>query len=218
MKWLITSLPDWYPVAFGVAYVLNELADDGIAVQAGVRTLIVAVVATVAIVVGGRRLTGHADRGPLLSLAIVFVLLAGDDPVWLLAAGVIAVVLLVDLRATRTGGRPIPWSAIRTGMTAQGIILVILVSLPLVGSPWRGRLGPPQAGLRKRPRPGLTSSWSCSTASGGRTSWRMDDITLVNVLPLLFGAYLGVDLPAQPNTVYFRMPGAGLLPADSAQR
>jgi hypothetical protein len=45
-----------------------------------------------------------------------------------------------------------------------------------------------------------------------------DDITLVNVLPLLFGAYLDVDLPEQPNTVYFRMPGAGLLPADSAQR
>jgi len=139
---LIASLPDWYPVAFSLAYVLNELADDGIAVQAGIRTLIVALVVTAAIVVGARRLTGHADRGPLLSLAIVFVLLAGDDPVWLLAAGVIAVVLLVDLRATRTGGRPVPWSPIRTGMTAQGIILVILVSLPLVGSPLAWPSGP----------------------------------------------------------------------------
>ena len=43
-----------------------------------------------------------------------------------------------------------------------------------------------------------------------------DDITLVNVLPLLFGAYLDADLPAQPDTVYFGMPGVGLVPVDSA--
>ena len=44
-----------------------------------------------------------------------------------------------------------------------------------------------------------------------------DDITLVNVLPDLFGAYLDVDLPEQPNTVYFGMPGLGLVPVDAAE-
>ena len=45
-----------------------------------------------------------------------------------------------------------------------------------------------------------------------------DDITLgCNMLPLLlFGAYLDADLPAQPDTVYFGMPGVGLVPVDSA--
>ena len=43
-----------------------------------------------------------------------------------------------------------------------------------------------------------------------------DDITLVNVLPHLVGAYLDVNLPEQPDTVYFGMPGVGLVAVESA--
>jgi hypothetical protein len=42
-----------------------------------------------------------------------------------------------------------------------------------------------------------------------------DDITLVNVMPALFRTYLGVDLPDQPDTSYFRVPGEGLVAVDA---
>ncbi len=153
----IATLSNWYPVAFGVAFVVTQIADDGVAVEAGIRTLILAVLVIAAILVAARRLTGHADRGTLLGLAIIFVLLAGDDPVWLFAAGTIAVLLLIDLRATRTGGRAVPWSPIRSGMTAQGIILIALVTVPLVGSPtaWPSRPDANPAVEASTPRPDI---------------------------------------------------------------
>jgi hypothetical protein len=141
------TLPNWYPVALGVAFVVNQLGDDGIALQAGIRTLIVAVLVTAALTVAGWRLTGHDGRGTLLGLAAFFVLIAGDEPVWLLLAGAIAFALLIDLRAARTGGRAVPWSRIRSGMSAMGVILIILVTLPLIGSPTAWPSGPQPASL-----------------------------------------------------------------------
>lgn len=142
---LLGTVPDWYPVAFSVAFVINQLADDGIAVQAAIRTLIVAVLVTAAIVLTGRRLMGHADRGTLFGLAAIFVLLGGDEPVWLVMAGAITVVILIDLRAARTGGRAVPWSPIRSGLRALGVILIVLVTLPLLGSPTAWPSGPQPA-------------------------------------------------------------------------
>ena len=144
---LLGTALDWYPVAFSVAVIVNQLADDGIAVQAAIRPLIVAVVATVAIVLAARRTTGHADRGTLLGLAAIFVLLGGDEPVWLLMAGAIAVLLLIDLRGVRTGGRAIPWSPIRSGLRALGVVLIVLVTLPLIGSPTAWPSGPQPASM-----------------------------------------------------------------------
>jgi hypothetical protein len=138
-------LPDWYPVPFGVAFVLNQMADDGIAMQAGIRTLIVAILVTAALSVAGRRLTRHPDRGTLLGLAVFFVLLAGDESVWLLAAGAVAFVLLVDLRGARTGGRAVPWSAMRSGLSAIAVILLVLVTLPVIGSRTAFPTGPQPA-------------------------------------------------------------------------
>ena len=141
-RWLIKTLSDWYPVAFSVAFVVTQMVDDGIAVPAGIRTLMFAILVTAAIVVVARRLSGHADRGTLLGLGVVLVVIAGDDPVWLLVAGSIALVLLYDLRATRVGTRALPWARIRGGMTAQGVILIVLVSIPLLGSPTAWPSGP----------------------------------------------------------------------------
>jgi hypothetical protein len=142
---LLQALPDWYPVLFGVAFVLNQMADDGIALPAGIRTLIVAVLVTAALALSGRWLTGHGGRGTLLGLAAFFVLIAGDEPVWLLLAGAIAFTLLIDLRAARTGGKAVPWAQIRSGMSALGVILVVLVALPLIGSPTAWPSGPQPA-------------------------------------------------------------------------
>jgi hypothetical protein len=141
------ALADWYPVAFGVAFVLNQMADDGIALAAGIRTLIVAILITAAFTVAGRRLTRHKGRGTLLGLAAFFVLIAGDEPVWLLLAGAIAFVLLIDLRAARTGGRAVPWSRIQSGLSAMGVILVVLVTLPLIGGPTAWPSGPQPASI-----------------------------------------------------------------------
>lgn len=138
-------LPNWYPVLFGVAFVLNQIADDGIALQAGIRTLIVVVLVTVALTEAGRRLTRHADRGTLVGLAAFFLLLAGDEPVWLLFAGAVALVLLIDLRGARTGSRAVPWSATRSGLGAVGVILLVLVSLRVIGSPTAWPSGPQPA-------------------------------------------------------------------------
>jgi sulfatase-like protein len=41
-----------------------------------------------------------------------------------------------------------------------------------------------------------------------------EDVTPVNVLPTLFRAYLGVELPTQPDTSYFKVPGQGLVEID----
>ena len=46
---------------------------------------IVAVLVTAALCALGRRLTRHPDRGTFVGLAAFFVLLAGDEPVWLLS-------------------------------------------------------------------------------------------------------------------------------------
>ena len=144
---MLGALPDWYPVPFAIAFVLNQMADDGIALQAGIRALIAAVLVTAALTVAGRRLTSHKGRGTMLGLAAIFVLIAGDEPAWLLPAGAIAFALLIDLRAARTAGRAVPWSRIRSGMSAMGVILVILVTLPLVGSPTAWPSGPQPASL-----------------------------------------------------------------------
>jgi len=154
---LLAIVPDWYPVPFGVAVVLNQLADDGIALPAGFRALIVAVFLTAAFTVAGRRLTRHRGRGTLLGLAALFVLLAGDEPVWLLIAGAIAFVLLIDLRAARTGGRAVPWARVRSGMSALGVILVVLVTLPLIGSPtvWPSAPQPPAVAGGTAARPDM---------------------------------------------------------------
>ena len=139
-------LGNWYPVCFGLALVLNQIADDGIALPAGFRPLIVAVLVTVALSAAGRRLTSHAERGTLVGLAAFFVLLAGDEPVWLLFSGAVAFVLLIDLRAARTGGRAVPWSAVRSGLSAVGVILLVLVTVRVISSPTAWPSGPQPAG------------------------------------------------------------------------
>ena len=40
------------------------------------------------------------------------------------------------------------------------------------------------------------------------------DVTPVNVLPILFDAYLDADLPLHPDDSFFKMPGKGLVPID----
>ena len=175
-------LPNWYPVPFGVAVVINQIADDGIALQAGIRALIVAVVVTAALSVAGRRLTRQADRGTLLGLAGFFVLLAGDESVWLLAAGAIAFLLLIDLRGARTGGRVVPWSAMRSGLSAVTVILLVLVTLPVLGSSTAFPSGPqPASSVGTPARPDIFVILLDGLAA--LTSWRRTATTQARLLP-----------------------------------
>jgi hypothetical protein len=45
----------------------------------------------------------------------------------------------------------------------------------------------------------------------GRPRLFPDDVTLVNVLPILFNGYLGTNLPLQPDATYFGPDPAGQL-------
>ena len=142
-----------YPAAVTVAFVLDEAVSNGVSLAAATRAIPTAVlVALLAVLVGGL-ITRHPGRGPLLGLAFVFTLLAGDGPLPLLFAAAVILLLYLDLRLGRRG-RSLPWPDLNRGFTVLGVVAVVLIAVPAFTRPAvtiPDAPSPPSGGQGERP-------------------------------------------------------------------
>jgi hypothetical protein len=124
-------VPAAYPIAFAVAYVGLLFFGIGVSVYSAARVFVVTTVGAAVVAIVCNLLMGDRDRGGLLALIVVMLLLVGTGPAAAVVLGLAAALVIAERLLSLRRPSRVRWRIVTT--VANAVAVIVLLTFVVTG-------------------------------------------------------------------------------------